>query len=158
MRSPRALLLAGLLLATPAMASQSDVLLEEEGHLRAGTAGVGIGAPSEAAPVNASLGVGPVSHAVHAFAVGCPRGVAAEVTWTSLANATLGVREHALLQAELHAEDGTVLDATFDDDGDAFLGSDGKLGPDTYELHLFHLAGEPIDYAVLVEGLGSTDC
>lgn len=158
MRLARALLLACLLLATPAVASETDVLLEIEGHLWAGTGGIGIGAPSETAPVNASLGVGPISHAVHAFAVDCARGVAAEVTWTSLANATLGVREHALLQAELRAANGSVIDATFDDDGDAYLGSDRQLDPGTYELHLFHLAGEPIDYAVLVEGLFSGSC
>lgn len=158
MRARWAGLLAVLLVATPALATESDRLLEAEGQLLAGTAGVGLGAPSEAVPANVSLGIGPVSHVAHPFAVDCARGVSAEVTWTSLGNATLDVPEHALLQVELRTPDGEVLADTFDDDGDAYVGTEGQLDPGTYELHLFHLAGETVDYVALVDGLGSMHC
>lgn len=158
MRVPLAAVLACLVVATPALAGESEVLLEEQGRLLAGTAGVGVGAPGEAVPGEAPLSPGPVSHAAHPFAVDCARGLAATVQWTSLANATLGAPEHALVQVELRTADGTVLASTFDDDGRAVLGTDGQVAPGTYELHLFHVAGEPVGYEAVVEGVGSLSC
>lgn len=158
MRRGLLLAAAALLLAPPGLASGNDRLAEDDGRLLLGTGGVGIGNPNGSLPADAPAELHPVSHATVPFTVECARGVIATVTWSSLTNETLEATEHTLVQVELRDANGTVRASTFGADGETWAGTDGMLEPADYELHIFHMAGEPLRYNATVEGKGSTHC
>lgn len=149
-------LAAFALLAPTVHAAESDVLVDDEGELAAGTGPVGIGS-LDATAQNVSVRLPQISHAVHAFETTCERGLSATVTWSSVTNATADVPEHAHLQVELRWTNGTVIASSFDSDGKVKVGTN-LLEPADFELHVFHWAGDPVTYHALVKGLGSQYC
>lgn len=128
---------------------QGQTVLDVDGGLLLGTAGVGIGEVDDGEPVP-DQGLAPVSHVAHPFTLTrCDRFLAVDVLYESLTRQARG-EEDALLQVEIQDADSQTVEAWLVGDGSLEVATQEAHPPGRYTLDLFHLAGGPLMYNATV--------
>lgn len=126
-----------------------EVVLDIDGGLLLGTAGVGIGEIDDGEPVP-DQGLAPVSHVAHPFTLTrCDRFLAVDVLYESLTRPARG-EEDAILQVEIQNSGGETVEAWLVGDGSLQVATRDAYPPGRYSLDLFHVAGGPLTYNATV--------